>query len=128
MLRYFATLLLPALLVLGSVSPADAQWGPPYSRPGPGPGGWMGGGIAGDYLNTSAGGYCHVYQQGNSFIFVNEKGDRARFIFAGPGRLRMVGGDWNPNTIVLVNRARSGRTRLDFKEPGSPTGRWVKVD
>ena len=121
MLRCVITFLLPALL-FASPSPARAQLGPPPPRPG-----WRGGDRIpeGTYVNTSNNGRCEVSREGRDYVFVNENGTPARFTFVGPGQLRMVDGDWNPNTVATVVRGRDGRPVLRFKEPGNPPGFWV---
>jgi hypothetical protein len=116
--------LFAALLLLGGALPVcTAQ---PLPSPYPYGGGWRDGGLSGRYVNTSNGGTCEVYRQGRDYVFVNENGTPARFTFAGPDRLRLEAGDWNPDTVATVERNRYGRPVLRFKEPGNPAGLWVK--
>jgi hypothetical protein len=127
MKHYLAALLLPALLVLGSVAPANAQWIPPrvpYSERTP----WMGQSLAGNYINTSNGQPCQIQRQGRGYLFVNENGTPAQFVFVSPNRLEMVSGDWNPDTVATVGRDRDGRMLLRFQEPGKKPGFWVRTD
>jgi hypothetical protein len=116
MLRSLSILLLPAVLCLMSAAPAKAQW---RGRSGPD--------IAGDYINRSNDGECSVYQRGRSYVFVNENGSRARFVFTGPRRLKMVAGEWNPSTVVTVLRGRRGPI-LRFQEANSRPGYWDPAD
>jgi hypothetical protein len=112
-------LLLPAALCLINPAPAHAffrsdRGGRPMN-------------IAGDYINQSNGGACSVYPQGRSFVFVNENGSRARFVFAGPRRLEMVSGQWDPSVVVTVLPRRGGPV-LRFDSPNSAPGYWVPDD
>jgi len=79
-------------------------------------------------VNTSNGQPCQVDRRGRDYVFTNENGSLARFAFTGPGRLRMVEGDWNPDTVVTVTQDRYGRPVLRFQEPGNPPGTWVKEE
>jgi hypothetical protein len=125
MARYLISALVPALLFLGTAGPAAAQGPPrdPPDRPG-----WQDEGLSGQYVNTANGKPTEVYRRGRGYVFVNENGTRARFEFDGRDRLRLVSGDWNPDTVVTVTRDDSGRLALRFKEPGQPAGSWVKQD
>ena len=116
MLSRVICLAFPALLLAGN-SPATAQRRPPPLPPQVD--------LSGPYVNTSNDGACEVYRQGRDYVFVNENGTPARFRFVGRGRLEMVSGDWNPDTVVTVGRGRDGRPVLRFKEPGNPPGTWV---
>jgi len=99
---YFA---FPALLLAGN-SLAAAQWAaPPFPARDD---------LSGNYVNTSNGGACEVYRQGRDYVFVNENGTPARFRFVGPNQLRIVSGDWNPNTVATVGQGRDGRPFLRF--------------
>src|SRR5262249_40901525 len=84
--------------------------------------------LSGTYVNTSNNGTCEVYRRGRDYTFVNENGTPARFRFVGPDRLRMVSGDWNPDTVATVGQDRDGRPFIRFKEPGNPPGYWVLQD
>jgi hypothetical protein len=119
MLRYASLLLLPAALCLINPDPAHAFWradrdGRPMN-------------IAGDYVNRSNGGRCSVYPQGRGFVFVNENGSKARFVFTGPRRLEMVSGQWDPSVVVTVVPRRGGPV-LRFDSPNAATGYWVPAD
>lgn len=83
--------------------------------------------LVGTYENISSGGYCYVYGQPRGYLFVNENGSQAQFIYAGPGQLRMVRGDWDPSITVSVERDPFGRLRLRFDSPNAPTGYWARV-
>ena len=109
----------PALVLAGG-SLASAQWGPPRLPPPPD--------LSGTYVNTSNGGVCEVSRQGRDYVFVNENGTPARFRFVAPDQLRMVAGEWNPNTIATVGQGRDGRPFIRFKEPGQRPGVWVPQD
>jgi hypothetical protein len=122
--RHILSLVLPALLLLGSACPAAAQWGPP--PPYRDSGGWLGHDLSGTYINTSNGRACEVYRRGRDFVFVNENGTPARFAFVGPRTLELVRGDWNPDTVATLSRDRYGRRVIRFKEPGQPAGYWVR--
>lgn len=120
MIRTCAILLLPAALML-SPSHAEAQWGRPhlaFSRP-------FDDALPGVYANVSGGGTCEVHADRRGYVFVNEKGSEALFVYYAPGKLRMIAGTWDPNTVVSVSRDRHGRTVLRFDEPGTPSGYWV---
>jgi hypothetical protein len=119
MLRFIATLLLTGTLLGFGMSPASAQ--PPY-RMGQG---WRGPEIAGGYVNQSNGARCYVERRDRSYIFVNESGSRARFIFTGPDRLEQVAGDWDRSVIATVQRDRLGRILLRFDSPNAPPGYWA---
>jgi hypothetical protein len=118
MLRYLAIFLLPALMFLADPSPALAQWRQPAA---------FRDSIAGQYVNQSAGGQCSVYRRGGGYVFVNENGSKARFVYSGSNQLVWVAGDWDPNIVVTVLRSRDGRTMLRFDAPNTPTGYWVKT-
>jgi hypothetical protein len=126
MARYLISALLPALLFLGTAGPAAAQrYPPPYPPRGPE---WQDEGLSGQYVNTSNGGQTEVRRRGDGYVFVNENGTPAGFEFVGPRQLRMVWGDWNPDTMATVTRDRSGRPALRFQEPGQRPSYWVKQD
>ena len=126
MLRYLTGLLLPAALFALSPAPADAQY--PYPPRRPPDRRWVDDNISGRYENVTSGGDCEVYRRGRGFVFINEHGTRAYFVYDGPGRLRMVDGDWNPSTQVTVSGDRDGRTVLRFKTWGERPGYWVSTD
>ena len=109
----------PALLLVGEGF-AVAQ--PPFAPPPPR------GDLSGTYINTSNNGTCEVFRRGRDYVFVNENGTPARFRFVGPNQLRIVSGDWNPNTVATVGVGRDGRPFIRFKEPGNRPGFWVLQD
>lgn len=121
MIRSLATLALATLLLL-SASPITAQ---PWRPPPPGEGPWGGDPLPGTYHNRSGGGMCRVHRQPRGYLFINENGSRAVFDYVAPGRLQMIRGEWNPDTMVTVSQDGVGRTVLRFKEPGKPPGYWV---
>jgi hypothetical protein len=122
MIRTCAALLLPAVLLL-SPAPAEALWRQPYPIPNYAP---VGGDILpGTYANVSGGGTCEVYAHRRGYLFINEKGSQALFVYTAPGQLRMTAGTWDPNTTVTVSQDRRGRTVLRFDEPFTPAGYWV---
>ncbi len=126
MLRYIAMLLVPAALFLVSPTPASAQWQGPWRGQG-----WnanQGDALVGDYVNRSNGGMCSVYRQGRGYVFVNENGSRARFVFTAPGRLEQVGGSWDPSVVVSVLRGRNGPPTLRFDSANAAPGFWVPAD
>jgi hypothetical protein len=118
MLRRALFLLLPALLLLTIPAFAPAL---PWDNPGFG-------GLSGNYVNTSNGGNASVMRDGRSYVFTNENGSNARFVFDGPGQLRIVEGEWDPRTRVFVQgRDRFGRQVLRFESTGRP-GYWVQTN
>jgi len=126
MKRHILSLVLPALLFLGTAGSLNAQV--PFPPPYPGLGGWMEQDLSGTYINTSNGRTCEVYRRGRDYEFVNENGTPARFVFAGPRTLGLVEGDWNPNTVATLSPDRYGRVVIRFKEPGQPAGYWVRAE
>jgi hypothetical protein len=124
MLRYFATLLLPAVLFLNSPAPAQAQYLPRGAKPG-----WRARvpDLAGDYV-TQGGDPCSVERRGRAYVFINENGSWARFVFTGPNRLEQVAGQWDRSVVCTVKRDRSGRTVLRFSSPNAPPGYWYSDD
>src|SRR5262245_56681699 len=76
MMRYFTALLLPAMFLVLTPAPADAQ------RPDPR--------LAGTYVNMNNGGDCYVEQRGSDYRFVNENGSEAYFRYGERGRLYLV--------------------------------------
>jgi hypothetical protein len=118
--RFLWLLLLPAVLLLAPAA-AEAQWGP---RPTPG---WRfraRDDISGPYL-SQGGAWCSVRREGDSFIFINDQGSWARFVWAGPNRLVQVEGQWDPSVVATVTSDRRGRTVLRFDSPNAPPGFWT---
>ena len=126
MLRYLTSLLLPAALFVLCPALASAQLLPPPSRAPARE--WVDDNISGHYENVTSGGDCDVYRRGRGYVFVNERGSRAYFVYDGPGHLRLVRGEWNPSTQVTVSGDRYGRTVLRFKTWGARPGYWVSSD
>jgi hypothetical protein len=121
MIRYLIPSLSAAVL-LAAAATAPAQFPPP-------PRAWgRGDDICGTYVNTSNGGMCQVSRRGRDYVFVNENGTAAGFAYSGPGQLRLVWGDWNPDVVATLTRDRSGRPAIRFQEPGNPAGLWVRQD
>src|SRR5262245_25697891 len=110
------TLLLLAA-VFFTTAPAKAQWAP---NPG------VGDPLVGQYINTSNGGFASVSPRGSGYLFINENGDPARFVWSGRNQLRMVSGRWDPNIVATVSQDAQGRTVIRFDAPSTPTGYWVK--
>ena len=111
--------LLAAFFWVGQPS-ANAQW-PPLNRP------VRNLDLAGTYINQTNGAECFVYVQGRGFVFVNENGSRARFVFVGQGRLQQTEGEWDPNVVATISRDRVGRTVLRFDSLNSPPGIWLSA-
>lgn len=119
MIRNLSLLLLPAAFLL--FAPISATVAAPRdwtSRH------WNQDRLSGVYINHSNGGECYVERRGRGYLFVNEHGTPARFVFTGPNRLEMVAGEWDPRTIVTVQQDRYGRVVLRFDSTGRP-GYWV---
>jgi hypothetical protein len=122
MLRYLWLLLLTALLLSPALT--EAQWPPPGPR-GYGP---AGAGISGRY-QTQSGQWCSVQREDGGYLFVNEQGSPAHFVFTGPNELSQTGAtQWDPSVVCTVSRDRSGRTVLRFDSPNAPPGYWVSAD
>jgi hypothetical protein len=121
MLRYWTPVLLAGLLLLLQSAAGNAQWRPPYRGGGDT-------GLAGNYINTSNGGSCSISPEGRGYVFINENGSAARFVFVGPRRLEMVSGEWNPGVVATLGRDREGRMLIRFQEPGNKPGYWVAAD
>lgn len=109
-----APLLAAFLLVGGNPAPVAAQAG------------WRqrADDVSGEYVNRSNGKECAVEARGRGFVFINENGSRARFVYAGPRRLEMVSGDWDPDVVVTVMRDRRGRPVLRFDSGNAAPGYW----
>ncbi len=119
MFRYAVPVFLTSALLLGAyTTEARAQWGRAPA----------GNDLSGRYINQSNGGQCFIYRQGGSYVFTNENGTPARFVYVGPNQFRMVGGDWDPRTVATVlGRDPSGRMVIRFVSTGPP-GYWVQED
>ena len=126
MLRCLTNLLLPVTLFALCPSLATAQLLPRPARPPARR--WVDDNISGRYENVTSGGDARVFRRGRGYVFVNEHGTRAYFVYDGPGQLRMVDGDWNPSTRVTVSGDRHGRTVLRFRTWGERPGYWVSSD
>ncbi len=124
MLRYVSMLLLPALLFLVNPAPATAFGGPLGSGPG-----WRARApnLAGDYF-SQGGAPCSVERRGRSYIFTNDQGSWARFVFTRPNRLEQVAGQWDPGVVCTVTRDRRGRTVLRFNSADAAPGYWVRAN
>jgi hypothetical protein len=120
MLRYLSLLLLPAALLLVSPAQAFASW---HSWRDPGWRGQRYDDLSGRYVSRESGKECEIYRRGRSYVFVNENGSRARFVFTGPRRLEQVSGEWDPSVTATVLRGRSGLT-IRFDSPNAPSGFW----
>jgi hypothetical protein len=125
MSRYLWLLLLPAVLLLAP-TPTNAQWLPPGPAPGWRP--QMAGGLAGTYL-SQGGAPCFVEGRRDSYVFINDQGSRARFVFTGPNQLEQIGPTgWDPTVVCTVTRDRFGLTVLRFDSPNAPPGYWTSAD
>jgi hypothetical protein len=125
MLRYLWLPLLPAVLLLAPAA-ATAQWPPP----GPGPVGRppMTDRLSGQYVNQG-GAPCYVERRRESYVFTNEQGSRARFVFTGRNRLEQTGRtEWDPAVVCTVTSDRFGRLVLRFDSPNAPPGYWTAAD
>jgi hypothetical protein len=122
MIHTCATLLLPAILLL-STAHAEAQWRQPYPIPNIAPVGRDN--LPGTYNNVSGGGTCEVHAHRRGYLFINEHGDQALFVYSAPGRLRMTAGSWGPDIVVSASQDRRGRTVLRFDEPFAAVVYWV---
>lgn len=122
MLRYFGLLLLPAalLLVPGESEAQFPRMYPPRAEADFDP-------LPGNYVNSSNGRACSVAARGRGYSLTNENGQRAFFSWAGPGRLQMMHGSWDPSVTVRPGRDAYGRTVLRFDSPSSPSGYWVSA-
>jgi hypothetical protein len=125
MLRSLWLLLLPAVLLLPP-APAEAQWTPP----GPAPG-WRyrtHEGLSGRYL-SQGGAPCYVRREEGGYLFVNDQGSWAHFVYNGPDQLVQDGpGQWDPSVVCTVSRDSGGRTVLTFSSPNAPPGYWTSAD
>lgn len=117
MRRILPVFLLPVLLFLLPPAPVAGQYAPR-----------RGDDLSGTYQSTSDGATCYVTSDGRSYLFVNDQGQQARFVWVAPRRLQWAGGGWDPNIVVTVDRDRWGRRVLRFDAPYTPTGTWVSVD
>jgi hypothetical protein len=82
--------------------------------------------LTGPYINQSNGGRCSVHRDGRSYIFTNENGSWARFVFADYDRLVQVEGQWDRSVCATVQHDR-GRIVLTFDSPNAPSGYWVSA-
>jgi hypothetical protein len=124
MVRWISMLVLPALLILSSAAPADAQWWPGRVYR-PGWRSWGGEDLSGRYIYQTNGGMCYVYRSDGGYQFVNENGQWAQFVYTAPNRLEQVAGEWDRNVVCTVVHDRWGRPVLRFDNPNAPTGYWV---
>jgi hypothetical protein len=126
MCRWISMVVLPALLILASAAPVEAQW--PGRVPAPGWRSWRGQDISGRYISQPNRSLCYVYRQDDGYEFVNDSGSRALFVYTAPGRLEQVAGEWDPSVVATVTRNRWGRIVLQFDSPNAPPGYWVSAD
>jgi hypothetical protein len=84
-------------------------------------------GISGPYVNQ-AGESCSVQREGDSYVFTNEKGSWARFVYASRIRLEQTDGQWDRNVTCTATRDDQGRLILRFDSPDSPSGYWTPAD
>jgi hypothetical protein len=125
MLRNFIAILLPATLLLLAPAPPPVNGQPARTLTNP----QRFPGIAGQYVNDNGGGECSVSPRGDGFLFVNERGSRAIFGWAGPRRLRVIRiiDGWDPNISATVTQDGLGRTVIRFYAPYTPPGSWTRV-
>jgi hypothetical protein len=127
MFRYISLFLLPAVMLLLSAAPVDAQYGtrvPGAARPPS-----FAEGITGPYVNNENGGFCYVYRGQNGYLFVDEAAQRVNFLPINNNQLQAVPG-WGmrvPDITVTVGRDGVGRIVLRFDAPGVPPGFWVSA-
>lgn len=81
-------------------------------------------GLSGRYL-SQGGAPCAVRRDGDSYIFTNDQGSSARFVFAGPNRLEQVEGEWDRNVVCVLVRDEQGRMVLRFDSPNAASGYWT---
>jgi hypothetical protein len=62
------------------------------------------------------GAQCSIRREGDSYLFANDQGSRARFKFTGREQLEQVEGQWDPAVVCTVTRDNQGRTAFS----GSP--------
>jgi hypothetical protein len=122
MLRFLSLFLVPAALLLVPAPPAQAYWQPPAWRQG------RRADLAGRYVNTSNGRECSVARTRRGYLFTNENGSPAWFVYTAPRRLEQVSGEWDPAVVCIVLRGRFGRPLLRFDSPNSPSGYWRAID
>jgi hypothetical protein len=128
MLRCLSILLLPAVLLLTTPTPASAQFNPPGSFRGA-----RSGSLAGRYVSKSNGAACYVHRRRNmnGYTFINDHGSWAWFVFDGRrgpwARFVQVAGQWDPAVVCTVTQDRLGRTVLRFTSPNAAPGYWLKV-
>ena len=84
-------------------------------------------GLSGPYVNQG-GDSCSVQREGDSYVFTNEKGSWARFVYASDIRLEQVDGQWDRNVTCTVTRDDQGHLILRFDSPDSPSGYWTPAD
>jgi hypothetical protein len=84
-------------------------------------------GLSGNFV-SQGGAPCSVRRDGDSYIFTNDQGSWARFVFAGPNRLEQVEGQWDRNVVCVVIRDEAGRTSLRFDSPNARSGYWTAAD
>jgi hypothetical protein len=84
-------------------------------------------GLSGRYL-SQGGAPCLVRRDGDSYIFTNDQGSSARFVFAGPNRLEQVEGQWDRNVVCVQVRDERGRMVLRFDSPNADSGYWTPAD
>jgi hypothetical protein len=121
MLRYLTIVPLLGALTLLTAADATAQLrrAPPPAR--------REVSLAGTYENISSGGTAYIHRRRGGYTFVNEHGAEAFFAPAGPGRLEMLQGEWNPTT-ARVQKDRRGRTLIRFDSGEGKPGYWLRVD
>jgi len=82
--------------------------------------------VAGIYLNAANQGYCYIYRRADGYLFVNEAGDKALFVFTGPNQLEVVETlTWNPSVVARVGADELGRLTIRFDAPGAVPSFWV---
>lgn len=120
MVRTLTAFLLPALMFVVTPAATKAQFPPSRAAQAPD--------LSGTYRH-SGGGTCYIEARGRSYIFENEKGERARFVWASPRRLEIVStrGGWSPDVVATVGQDRFGRVVIRFTAPGADNGFWVSA-
>jgi hypothetical protein len=84
-------------------------------------------GLSGPWL-SQGGAPCEVRREGDSYVFINDQGSWARFVFASDIRLEQVDGQWDRNVTCTVTRDELGRITLRFDSPNAASGYWTPAD
>ena len=84
--------------------------------------------LTGEYTFTGNGGACSVQARGRGYVFTNENGQSAYFVYVGRNRLQPSRpGQWDADIVCTVSRDRFGRTVLRFRTWAGSTSYWVSA-